>query len=96
MLFRSLPYPEVTEWKDRGDGTLSLTVHTVWPARQLSKAMSHEVVVRKMEDGSFQYVSNRVIPSKENVEPSWYTEQLSFHFDDLFERKKDNYSCNFS
>ncbi|RKJ43462.1 hypothetical protein D7X25_25910 [bacterium 1XD42-8] len=92
----TLPYPEVTEWKDRGDGTLSLTVHTVWPARQLSKAMSHEVVVRKMEDGSFQYVSNRVIPSKENVEPSWYTEQLSFHFYDLFERKKDNYSCNFS
>lgn len=92
----TIPYPEVTAWKDRGDGTLSLTVNTVWPARQLSKAMSHEVVVRKMEDGSFQYVSNRIIPSEENVEPSWYTEQLAYSFYDLFERKKDNSSCNFS
>ncbi len=91
----TLPYPEVTACKEQGDGTLILTVNTVWPVRHLSKAMSHEVVVRKLEDGSFQYISNKVLQEEETLEPSWYTEQLDYSFYDLFQRKKDKYSCNF-
>lgn len=66
------PWPEVTSRKENADGTITLTVSAVWPQRHLGRAMSSEVVIRPLEDGGFQYVSNRIIDSPENVEPDWY------------------------
>ena len=37
-----------------------------------SKVYVHEVVVRALEDGGVQYVSNRIIPSEENCEETWH------------------------
>ena len=73
----NLPYPEVISYKENEDGTIKLTVNVVWPEKHLDKVFCHEVVVRPLSNGSFQYVSNHVIPSKKNVEPSWYTEKLT-------------------
>lgn len=73
----SVPYPEVTAWEENTDGTITLTVNAVWPREHLARAFSHEVVIRLLEDGRFQYVSNHVIPSENNVEPVWYTDRLS-------------------
>ena len=50
-------------------------MEAVWPIENMDKAFSHEVVVRVLEDGGFQYVSNRVIPDEDNAEPTWYTER---------------------
>ncbi len=69
------PYPEVTVCERQEDGTWKLTVNAVWPIENMDKAFSHEVVVRVLEDGGFQYVSNRVIPDEDNAEPTWYTER---------------------
>ena len=72
-----IPYPEVTAYEENQDGTIKLTVKAVWPEKNLENAFTHEVVIRPLEDGGFQYVSNHVIPSAENVEITWYTERLS-------------------
>lgn len=72
----NLPYPEVVAYKEKEDGTMTLTVNAVWPQRHMEKAFSHAVTVRPDEDGGFRYVSNHVISFAENVEPDWYTEKF--------------------
>lgn len=73
----NIPYPEVVDCIQNSDGTLTLTVDAIWPAKMMDKAFSHQVVIRPMEDGSFQYVSNAVIPLENAVEPNWYTERTA-------------------
>lgn len=69
------PYPEVVACEQEQDGIWRLNVNAVWPIENLDKAFSHEVVIRILEDGGFQYVSNRVIPDEDNVKTTWYTEK---------------------
>lgn len=72
-----IPYPEVIAYEEKQDGTIELTVNAVWPKENLGKAFCHHVVIRPMERGGFQYVSNNVIPSDNNVKVTWYTERLT-------------------
>ena len=72
----SCPRPEVTAYKENEDGTITLTVDAVWPERNLARAFSHEVTIRLLPEGRFQYVSNRILPSPQNTPPTWYTERL--------------------
>lgn len=72
-----IPYPEVVDCIQNGDGTFTLTVDAIWPAKMMDRAFSHQVMIRPMEDGSFQYVSNRGIPLENAVEPNWYTERTA-------------------
>lgn len=72
-----IPYPEVVSYEENQDGTVKLTVNAVWPEESIGKAFCHEVTIRPLEDGGFQYVSNHVIPSEDNVEVTWYTQRLS-------------------
>lgn len=71
------PYPEVISYEENRDGTIKLTVNAVWTEGNLENAFCHEVIIRPLENGDFQYVSNHVIPSEDNVEVTWYTERLS-------------------
>lgn len=73
----NLPYPEVVDYTENADRTLTLTVNAVYPKQHLSRAFCHEVVVRQLEEGGFQYVSNHVIPSYTHVEAEWYADRLS-------------------
>lgn len=73
----NIPYPEVVGYEENTDGTIKLIVNAVWSEKYLDKAFQHEVVVRILQDGTFQYVSNRVVPSEENVEFTWYVERLT-------------------
>lgn len=70
------PYPEVVSLEKGEGGIWKLRVNAVWPIENLDKAFSHEVTIRVLEDGGFQYVSNKVIPDEDNVEPIWYTEKI--------------------
>ena len=72
-----IPYPEVVAYEAQENGTIKLVVDAVWPDRNMDKAYSHEVVVRPLDGGRFQYVSNHVIDSEDNAEPIWYRERLS-------------------
>lgn len=71
------PYPEVVDWRDNGDGTLTLTVNAVYPQRNLSKAYAHEVVIRPLADGGVRYVSNRSLFSKEGDAGAWHVPRLT-------------------
>ena len=54
----NIPEPEVVAYKKNPDGTLRLTVNAVWAEKCLEQAFCHEVTVRPLEDGSFQYVAD--------------------------------------
>lgn len=70
------PYSEVVGYTENGDGTIALTVNVVYPYAGNSKVYVHEVVIRPMEDRGVQYVSNRIIPDKNNKEATWYRPRL--------------------
>ena len=71
------PYSEVIGFTENGDGTLTLTANVVFPYVGDSKVYAHEVVVRPLENGEVQYVSNRIIPSEDNCEETWHTPRLT-------------------
>ncbi len=71
------PYPEVVGYEENDDGTITLTVNAVYPRKNTTKAFSHEVVIRALADGGFQYVSNQIIQSPDNYEPTWRRERLT-------------------
>ena len=69
------PYSEVVGFTENNDGTLIANV--VFPYAGDSKVYAHEVVVRPLEDGEVQYVSNRIIPSEDNCRETWHTPRLT-------------------
>lgn len=71
------PFPEVVGYTENSDGTITLNVNVVFPYLGISKVYVHEVVVRPFTDGTFQYVSNRVIPSEDNYEETWHVNRLT-------------------
>ena len=71
------PYSEVIGFTENGDGTFTLTANVVFPYVGDSKVYAHEVVVRPLENGGVQYVSNRIIPSEDNCEETWHTPRLT-------------------
>lgn len=52
--------PEVVDWAQNSDGTITLTVQVYSPDEKTDRLFAHEVTVRPLEDGGFQYAANRV------------------------------------
>lgn len=71
------PYPEVTAYETRPDGTLKLTVQAVQTTNLTDQAVISELVVRPLPDGSFQYVSNHVTGTTEGISGTWFTPRLT-------------------
>ena len=71
------PYSEVVGFTENNDGTITLTANVVFPYAGNSKVYAHEVVVRPLENGRVQYVSNRIIPSEDNYRETWHTPRLT-------------------
>ncbi len=71
------PYSEVVGFTENNNGTITLTANVVFPFAGDSKVYAHEVVVRPLENGGVQYVSNRIIPSDDNYKETWHTPRLT-------------------
>ncbi len=71
------PYSEVTGYTENSDGTITLTANVVFPYAGDSKVYAHEVVIRRLEDGGVQYVSNKILPSGANHVETWHTPRLT-------------------
>lgn len=71
------PYSEVVRFTENSDGTITLTANVVFPYAGDSKVYAHEVVVRPLEDGGVQYVSNKIIASEDNSEETWHAPRLT-------------------
>lgn len=85
----SYPFPEVIGEKENEDGTVTLDVSAVYPDLNLSRAYTHQVVIRPLTDGGFQYVSNKITYlSGENI-INWHVNRLT---DTLWDKY---YSGNF-
>lgn len=70
-------YSEVIAFTENRDGTITLIVNVVFPYADIPKVYAHEVVVRPLDTGGVQYVSNRIIPSENNYEETWHTPRLT-------------------
>lgn len=77
MGYPEYPYSEVVGYTENDDGTITLMVNVVFPYAGNSKVYSHEVVVRPLENGGVQYVSNKINPSEGNCEETWYIPRLT-------------------
>lgn len=53
-------YPMVTGRRDSPDGTFTLSVAACCPDRKTDRLFCHDVTIRPLENGGFQYVSNRI------------------------------------
>ena len=52
--------PQVTAYRKNADGTLTLTVEALSSDLKTDCLFAHEVTVRPLENGAFQYAGNRV------------------------------------
>lgn len=75
--YPEMPYPEVVGYTENDDGTMSLTVNVVYPNELTSKVYAHEVVIRPLDGGGVQFVSNRIIPSDKNTKQTWHVPRLT-------------------
>lgn len=75
--YSEYPYSEVVGYSENNNGTVTLKVQVVFPYTGNSKVYAHEVVIRPLEDGGVQYVSNRIIPDADNKEATWHTPRLT-------------------
>ncbi len=71
------PYPEVVGYEKQDDGTLKLFIEAVWERKEQDHAISSELVVRPLENGRFQYVSNKVTRFEGDEQGGWYMPRLT-------------------
>lgn len=60
FLYYYMVEPEVTEYKVNSDGTITLTVEMLSTDLATDCLFAHEVTVRPLENGNFQFVGNKV------------------------------------
>lgn len=75
--YPDLPYPEVVDYAENPDGTITLTVHAVYPDENTSRAYSHKTVIRPLNNEEFQYVSNEMISSEDDMDIWWHCDRLT-------------------
>jgi hypothetical protein len=72
-----IAYPEVVDYRENEDGTVTLQVNAVYPNGNMSKEFSHITVIRPFSEGSFQYVSNEILLPEGNHEIWWHSHRLT-------------------
>ncbi len=60
-----VPYPEVVSYEKLENGEWKLIVEAVWIKEKTDCAIASELVVKPLEDGKIQYLSNHVIELEE-------------------------------
>ena len=59
--YQPVMVPDVTAFQSNDDGTLTLTVEVISAEEGTDQLFTHELTVRPLAGGRFQYVSNRVV-----------------------------------
>ena len=62
--------PEVTKVTENADGTVTLHVNVICTDKHTDHLFEHEVTMNIETDGSFQYLSNKIVYRSENELPS--------------------------
>lgn len=94
--YAEIPYPEVTDYQENTDGTITLNVNAVYPYEGSSRAFSHSVTLRLFDDGRFQYLSNEITFPQNGCDAWWHAERFTkeeweaVYGEDERENSKDN------
>lgn len=75
--YSEIPYPEAVSFTENDDGTITLVVNAVYSEDNTSRAYTHEVTVRPMDGGCFQYVSNHLVYPENGYDAWWHSERLT-------------------
>lgn len=68
-IYQIPPLPEVVDYIENQDGTITLIVDAIWVQRSTDCAFTHEVTIRLKEQGGFTYVSNSLKASEDDIYP---------------------------
>lgn len=69
--------PEVRGYEEINDGMIRLRVSSVSQEDNPAHTFSHEVVIRLLPDGGYQYVSNHILPADHETDFDWYSSRLT-------------------
>ncbi len=72
-----IPYPEVVSYMENRDGTITLFINAVYPDGNTSRLYSHKTVIRLLDEGGIQYVSNQMIFPEGDYDIWWHSDRLS-------------------
>lgn len=75
--YPDIAYPEVVNYRENEDGTVTLHVNAVYLGGNMSKEFSHTTVIRPFSEGSFQYVSNEIILPEGEHDIWWHSNRLT-------------------
>lgn len=75
--YPDIPYPEVISSTENPDGTITLTVNAVYPYGNTSKSFTHKTVVRPLENGKVQYMSNQIMTRREEYDTWWHSDRIT-------------------
>ena len=73
--------PEVTKVTEHADGTVTLLVNVICTDQHTDHLFEHEVTMRVETDGSFQYLSNRIVYRGKHELPSPQARIEAWRFD---------------
>ena len=86
--YPDIAYPEVVDYTENADGTITLDINAVYPNGDVSKEFSHTTVIRPLDEGSFQYVSNEIILPEADYDICWHSKRLTVR------EWEETYGCN--
>lgn len=75
--YPDIPYPEVVDYTENQDGTITLIIHAVYPNSNTSMAYSHRTVIRPLSEDCFQFVSNEMICLDKDRDIWWHSDRLT-------------------
>ena len=64
--------PEVVKYQENNDGTFTLTINVRCNDYKTDRLFTHEVVIRPLNDGGYQYLSNKITYKSEHELPPNY------------------------
>ena len=86
--YAEVPYPEVVEYEENEDGSLTLTVNAVYPSENTSRLFSHRVTVANV-NGCIYYLSNEMLGDGE-VTLWWHADRLTDNeWNDHYNKRED-------
>ncbi len=75
--YSDIPYPEVVDYTENQDGTITLIVNAVYSNGNTSVAYSHRTVIRPLDGDCFQYVSNQMTFLEDEHDIWWHSDRLT-------------------
>lgn len=73
--YSEIPYPEVVNYIENDDGTITLIINAVYPNENTSKSFSHKIVIRPLDENRFQYMSNQMLSDDYDI--WWHSKRFT-------------------